>query len=429
PVADARPIMHVDLDAFFVAVEQARNPDLLGKPVIVGGDPDGRGVAATASYEARVFGVRSGMALSTARRLCPQAVFLRGDFKEYQRVSDRFHAILRDYSPLVEPGGLDEAYLDITGCKPVIDAIAGPVASDTPEEIARAAAESLRRRVREELSLAASVGIASGKSLAKVASDAAKPDGLLLVPPGEEAAFLAPRPLRELPGLGPKAEAALLRLGVKTLGQVANMPAARLRSLFGGWGPALAERARGIDPAPVASGRDRVKSVSREGTFARDIDDAAVLRGSLRGYAESVGAELRRLGRRARCITLKLRYSDFTTISRSRTLSQPTFSDEEIYRTGAALLEQALERDGRAVRLLGLGTSNLGDDVVQLGLFGERELPAEELLHSIDRLREKYGYRALQTGRTFFDPYVSSPDWEPDRHTGLSSQVGLDSGD
>ena len=421
--------MHVDLDAFFVAVEQARNPDLLGKPVIVGGDPDGRGVAATASYEARVFGVRSGMALSTARRLCPQAVFLRGDFKEYKRVSDRFHAILRDYSPLVEPGGLDEAYLDITGCKPVIDAIAGPVESDTPAEIARAAAESLRRRVREELSLAASVGIASGKSLAKVASDAAKPDGLLLVPPGGEAAFLAPRPLRELPGLGPKAEAALLRLGVKTLGQVANMPAARLRSLFGGWGPALAERARGIDPAPVTSGRDRVKSVSREGTFARDIDDAAVLRGSLRGYAESVGAELRRLGRRARCITLKLRYSDFTTISRSRTLSQPTFSDEEIYRTGAALLEQALERDGRAVRLLGLGTSNLGDDVVQLGLFGERELPAEELLHSIDRLREKYGYRALQTGRTFFDPYVSSPDWEPDRHTGLSSQVGLDSGD
>lgn len=421
--------MHVDLDAFFVAVEQARNPDLLGKPVIVGGDPDGRGVAATASYEARVFGVRSGMALSTARRLCPQAVFLRGDFKEYQRVSDRFHAILRDYSPLVEPGGLDEAYLDITGCKPVIDAIAGPVASDTPEEIGRAAAESLRRRVREELSLAASVGIASGKSLAKVVSDAAKPDGLLLVPPGEEAAFLAPRPLRELPGLGPKAEAALLRLGVKTLGQVANMPAGRLRSLFGVWGPALAERARGIDPGPVASGRDPVKSVSREGTFARDIDDAAVLRGSLRGYAESVGAELRRLGRRARCITLKLRYSDFTTISRSRTLSQPTFSDEEIYRTGAALLEQALERDGRAVRLLGLGTSNLGDDVVQLGLFGERELPAEELLHSIDRLREKYGYRALQTGRTFFDPYVSSPDWEPDRHTGLSSQVGLDSGD
>ncbi|MCH8066897.1 MAG: DNA polymerase IV, partial [Chloroflexi bacterium] len=160
-MADARTIMHVDLDAFFVAVEQARNPDLLGKPVIVGGDPDGRGVAATASYEARVFGVRSGMALSTARRLCPQAVFLRGDFKEYQRVSDRFHAILRDYSPLVEPGGLDEAYLDITGCKPVIDAIAGPVASDTPEEIARAAAESLRRHVREELSLAASVGIAS----------------------------------------------------------------------------------------------------------------------------------------------------------------------------------------------------------------------------------------------------------------------------
>ncbi len=421
--------MHVDLDAFFVAVEQARDPTLRGKPVIVGGDPDGRGVAATASYEARVFGIHSGMALATARRLCPQAIFLRGNFPEYERVSRRFHRILRDYSPLVESAGLDEAFLDLTGCAPIIDARspAGDRSPQPSEEVtARRTGEAIRLRVREELAVAASVGIASGKSLAKIASDAAKPDGLFEVPAGAEAAFLAPRPVRQLPGLGPQAESQLARLGVRTLGQLAALPASRLRTLFGKWGPMLAERARGIDPTPVAFEREPVKSVSREGTYARDIDDRSVLRASLRGYAESVGAELRRLGRRARCVTLKLRYGDFTTITRSRTLQRPTYSDEEIYRTVATLLSQALSRDGRAVRLIGLGASNLADDAVQLGLFEPRKLQLEELHSSIDRLRAKYGYRCLQTGLTFFDPYVSSPDWEPYRHTGLSSQVGRD---
>lgn len=424
-----RTIIHVDLDAFFVAVEQARNPDLAGRPVIVGGDPDGRGVAATASYEARVFGVRSGMALSTARRLCPQAVFLRGDFKAYREASQRFHEIVRAYSPLVEPGGLDEAYVDVTGCGPIVAPLTGGLESDAPEEVARAAGEDLRRRVRDELSLAASAGIAGGKSTAKIASDAAKPDGLLLVPAGGEAAFLAPRPLRDLPGLGPKAESALHRLGVRTLGQLAAMPASRLEALFGVWGPALGERAAGVDRTPVASGRERARSVSREGTYARDIDDVTVLRGSLRGYAESVGAELRRQDLRGRCITLKLRYSDFSTISRSRTLPQPTYSDDEIYRTAASLLQDALAKDGRAVRLLGLGVSHLGDDAVQLGLFGDETQPRDTLLHSIDRLREKYGQHALQKGQTFFDPYVGGPDWEHERQTGLSSQMGLEQAD
>ena len=425
----SRIVMHVDLDAFFVAVEQARDPTLRGKPVIVGGDPDGRGVAATASYEARVFGIHSGMALATARRLCPQAIFLRGNFREYERVSQLFHRILRDYSPLVESTGLDEAFLDLTGCAPIIDARspASDRSAQSPEEAtARRTGEAIRLRVHEELSIAASVGIASGKSLAKIASDAAKPDGLLEVPAGAEATFLAPRPVRQLPGLGPQAEAQLARLGVRTLGQLAALPASRLQTLFGKWGPVLAERARGIDPTPVAFERGPVKSVSREGTFARDIDDRSVLRASLGGYAESIGAELRRLGRRARCVTLKLRYGDFTTITRSRTLQHPTYSDEEIYRTGATLLSQALSRDGRAVRLIGLGASNLADDAVQLGLFEPKKLQLEELHSSIDRLRAKYGYRCLQTGLTFFDPYVSSPDWEPYRHAGLSSQVGRD---
>ena len=418
-----RSVMHVDLDAFFVAVEQARRPELRGKPVIVGGDPDGRGVVATASYEARVFGIHSGMALATARRQCPHALFLRGDFESYQRASQRFHRILRDYSPLVEPMGLDEAFLDLTGCAPIIEARCGV---HVPTMTARLAGETIRERVRDELDLTASVGIASGRSPAKISSDAAKPDGLLEVPAGREAAFLAPRPVRDLPGLGAQAELALAQVGVRTLGQLAELSAERLQALFGRWGPALGERARGIDPTPVASEREGAKSVSREGTYAHDIDDRDVLRASLRGYAESVGADLRRIGRRARCITLKLRYGDFTTITRSHTFQRPTYSDEELYRTGADLLRAALVRDGRAVRLIGLGASHFEDDAMQLGLFDRRELPREELLHRIDRLRAKYGQRCLETGLTFFDPYVSSPDWHPERRTGLSSQLGLE---
>ena len=424
-MAQQRVIAHVDLDAFFVAVEQARRPELRGAPVIVGGDPDGRGVVATASYEARVYGIYSGIALATARRLCPHAIFLRGDYREYERVSHAFHRILRDYSPLVEPGGLDEAYLDLAGCGPVVAARCHVPATLPIEELAVAAGEDIRRRVREELGLAASVGIASGRSLAKIASDAAKPDGLLLVPAGTEAAFLAPRPVRHLPGLGPKAEEELRRLGIRTLGQLAALSEARLGALFGAWGPSLGQRARGIDPTPVADGRGEAKSISREGTYAHDITDRAVLRASLRGYAESVGADLRRAGRRARCVTLKLRYGDFTTISRSRTIKQPTQDDEELYGVGAELLEQALASDGRAVRLLGLGASQITDDVVQLSLFDLSRKPIDALLGAIDRMRSKYGYRSVQTGLTFFDPYTGSEDWEPERHTGLSSQMGL----
>ncbi len=419
--------MHVDLDAFYVAVEQARDPTLRGKPVVVGGDPTGRGVVATASYEARPYGVRSGMALATARRLCPDAIFLRGDYREYERVSRAFHRILRDYSPLVESMGLDEAFLDLTGCGPIVEARCG---AHDPGDLARVAGEAIRGRVRDELSLTASAGIATGRCIAKIASDAAKPDGLLEVAAGEEAAFLAPRPLRDLPGLGAKAESELTGLGIRTLGQLAAMPSWRLEALFGKWGPVMGERARGIDPTPVAFERERAKSVSREGTYAKDITEVAVLRASLRGYAESVGADLRRQGLRARCVTVKLRYGDFTTITRSRTLKRPTHADDELYLTAADLLEQALAQDGRAVRLLGLGASQLVDDAVQLGLFdvdarGQRELRVEALLQGMDRLRAKYGHRALQTGLTFFDPYAGSPDWEPERHTGLSSQLGL----
>jgi DNA polymerase-4 len=419
-----RVILHVDLDAFFVAVEQARDPSLRGKPVVVGGDPDGRGVVATASYEARVFGVHSAMPLRTARRLCPDAIFLNGNYKEYSRVSREFHTILSTFSPLVEPGGLDEAYLDVTGCGPIIERMTGTSCS-TPESLGQEIGEAVRRRVREELSINASVGVASGRSLAKIASDAAKPDGLLVVPFGGEAGFLERRPVRDLPGLGAKAEAELTRLGVRTLGQVAALPDALLRRMFGKWGPELGQRARGIDPTPVGAGRAGAKSVSREGTFAQDIADVEALRATLRGFAESVGAELRRMQKRARTVQLKLRYGDFSTISRSRTLDRPTHSDEKLFETGVFLLERALERDPRAVRLIGLGATGLVEDAVQGDLFDVQEARGEDLLRAVDGVRGRYGSHSLQRGRTFFDPITGSEEWEPDKQTGLSTQLGL----
>jgi DNA polymerase-4 len=423
-MASPRVILHVDLDAFFVAVELARDPSLRGKPVVVGGDPNGRGVVATASYEAREFGVHSALPLSTAKRLCPQAIFLRGDFPAYQRASKAFHGILAGFSPLVEPGGLDEAYIDITGCGPVIAARCAVPADASNEDLALAAADAIRRRVRDEQQLTASVGIASGRSVAKIASDAAKPDGVLLVPAGSEAQFLAPRTVRDLPGLGPKAEAHLTRLGIRTLGQLAALPEGTLRALFGSWGPDLGRRARGVDLTPVTGGRGVAKSISREGTYAQDVSDTAVLRTSLRGYAESVAADLRKAVRKARCVTLKLRYGDFTTISRSRTLEHATSNDDDLYRTGLELLNTALERDGRAVRLIGLGATQLVEDATQLDLFEPRRNALDSLVRVIDDLRAKYGHRSLQTGLTFFDPFAGD-DSAFEKHTGLSSQMGL----
>jgi DNA polymerase-4 len=335
-----RTILHVDLDAFFVAVEQALDPSLRGRCVVVGGDHKGRGVA-TASYEARRYGLHSGMPLATAQRLCPQAVFLRGDFHRYEEASHAFHAILRDFSPLVESGGLDEAYLDLTGCEPVAGA---------PLDAAR----RIRARVRDELSLAASVGVATSKTVAKIASDAAKPDGLLEVVAGQEAAF-APMPVRHPARRGPRWRPP--GLAASDPGTCRLAGEARLRGLFGRHGPRLAERARGIDPSLVLAAGAPAKSVSREGTFAYDVSDVATLRAVLRGYCESVGADLRRMGRRARSLTIKLRYGDFTTITRSLTVDQPTHRDL-LYAAAERLLDAALARRP-PLRLIGFGASNL----------------------------------------------------------------------
>ena len=405
----ARRILHVDLDAFFVAVEQARDPSLRGKPVVVGGDPRGRGVVATASYEARVFGVFSGMPLRTAQRLAPDAIYLRGSYAEYSRISRAFHGILGDFTPLVESGGLDEAYLDVTGC----EAIAGTASE---------AASSLRARIRAELGLAASVGIAGSKLVAKVASDKAKPDGVLEVQEGAEAGFLAPLPLRALPMLGPKTEKRLQQLGLSTLGQLASLPAASLEGMFGPHGAVLAQRAQGMDASPVAGGSE-AKSVSREGTFGVDVVDSEHLRAVLRGFSESVASQLRGTRRRARTVSLKLRYEDFTTISRSLTLRQPASSNEAIFDAAAELLEKLRAKERRPVRLIGVGASNLVDDAGQLALEPGAEQREESLSATFDKVRRKYGARSLQTGRTAFDAATADEGWSFDKNAGLSSQM------
>jgi DNA polymerase-4 len=403
----ARQILHIDLDAFFVAVEQARDPSLKGKAVVVGGDPSGRGVVATASYEARKFGVHSALPLRTAKRLAPHAIFLRGDFKEYQRVSHEFHAILADYTPLVESGGLDEAYLDITGCEALVG---------TPEQ----AAATIRARIRDELGLAASVGIATSRLVAKVASDAAKPDGVKLVPEDEEAAFLAPMPLRALPMLGPSMERKLAQLGLTTLGQLAALPVATLEGLFGRQGAVVGQRARGIDHSPVG-GEPHARSISREGTFAADVVDVEHLRAVLRAFSESVGSQLRHQARRARTITLKLRYEDFTTLSRSMTAQRPLSSNEAIFEAADALLTKVRNVERRPVRLIGVGASGLVDDAVQLSLEPSAETKSESLSATFDKVRRKYGTRSLQTGRTAFDGATRHDDGVFERTTGLSS--------
>jgi len=382
----ARCIMHIDLDAFFVSVEQTENPELKGKPVVVGGRPDQRGVVAAASYEARAFGLHSGMPLTTASRLCPQAIFIEGNFAKYREASRRFMAILADFSPYLEPLGLDEAYLDATG----FESIHGSI---------HQMAQAIRKRINDELGLCASVGIASGKVVAKVASDLSKPDGLIEVASGGERSFLAPLPIGKLPGIGKKTERILRGLGITTIGELSITPLSILKSHFGASGEILHHHASGIDDRKVEP-PGAAKSISRETTFAKDIRDRPRLEATLRYLSERVGNELRQQNRQARCITLKLRYSDFTTISRSHTLSQTGDSDQTIFDTGLKLLKTALAQEKRPVRLIGIGISNLTEPGGQLALLDSSAQKLGQLNKAIDRIRKKYGFTAIQTGRT-----------------------------
>ena len=278
-----RSILHIDLDAFFVSVEQALKPELRDKPAIVGGRPDRRGVVASASYEARAFGVRSAMPLSKAYKLCPQAIFLQGHFNLYREFSSRFMEILATFSPELEPGGLDEAYLDVTGC------------DGSPRQIAM----KIKERVKLELQLVASVGIAGCKVVAKIASDLSKPDGLLEIAPGEEKRFLSPLPVARLPGVGKKTEQELKKLGIKTIGQLAMLPDETMKRRFGIYGIMLHHHANGIDDRKVES-YDEVKSISRETTFEQDTLDQLFLEAVLWHLSERVGDDLRSQDKRAK---------------------------------------------------------------------------------------------------------------------------------
>jgi DNA polymerase-4 len=380
-----RGIFHIDLDAFFVSVEQALNPELKGKPVIVGGKPDRRGVVASASYEARAFGVRSAMPLTKAYRLCPQAIFLQGNFSRYEEASGKFMAILADFSPHLEPGGLDEAYLDITGCD-----IYG-----SPHQIAL----SLKERVKKELDLIASIGIASCKVVAKIASDLSKPDGLIEVAAGQEKEFLSPLPVSKLPGVGPRTEQALKAFGITTIGQLAALPPESAKRILGASGIVLYRHANGIDNRRIEP-HGEAKSISRETTFAQDTLDRSVLQAILRYLCERVGAELRQQNKQAKSITLKLRYADFDTINRSHSSAEAVDSDEVIFTTAARLLEKALAGKQKLVRLVGVEVSNLVGDAKQLPLFDYRSQRQERLDKAIDRIRTKYGFSSIQTGRT-----------------------------
>jgi DNA polymerase-4 len=369
-------VLHVDLDAFYVSMELLRHPDLRGTPVIVGGLGQ-RGVVSTCSYEARAYGVRSAMPTARARQLCPHATYLHPDFAYYGPASKQFHAILRDYTPLVEPAGADESYMDVAG-------------SNLLFGDAETIAKDIRRRVREEIGITTSVGLSVNKLVSKVASDAGKPDGLVVVPAGAEAAFLAPRPIRDLPMVGPKTAGALASMGVHTIGDLAALPVAALEAKFHRHGRELRDRALGIYDAPVHSDHGAAKSISRETTFGEDEPSGDRLRAVLRGQAERVAADLGRQARSARTVTLKLRFPPFETLTRSSTANGTLELADEIYDAAVALLVRAWGENGyRPVRLIGVGVTNLQERARQLRL-GE-SLERDHLAETVSGLRDRFG--------------------------------------
>lgn len=381
----ARTIMHIDMDAFFAAVEQLDNPQYRGKPVIVGSDPKqgkGRGVVATASYEARKYGVFSAMPISQAYRRCPHGVFVRGRHQRYAEVSQQVMSILRDYTTLIEKISIDEAFLDLTGSLHLFGDAA---------DVAR----DIKRRIRDEVHLTASVGIAANKFIAKIASDLQKPDGLVIVPAGQERAFLRDLPISKLWGVGKKTEENLRRFGIETIGQIAACSEIWLSQKFGKWGHALWRLSQGMDQRAVQPESIR-KSISQERTFDEDVDDENRIEETLFYLSEEVARLMRQKHFKGRTVSLKLRLEDFTTFSRSRTLS--TFVDSpQILRAVALDLYHALDRQGKKVRLLGIGVSQLSTLAgEQLSLFSQDAPLNARVTRLLDELEEKFGERVVK---------------------------------
>lgn len=378
-----RAILHVDMDAFFAAVEQLDHPEWRGLPVVVGGSPQGRGVISAASYEARRYGVRSATPSATAQRLLPpEAVWAPGRFDRYREVSAMVLEVFLAQTPHVEQTSIDEAYLDVT-----------PTAGrpDDPVSVARRIQATV-----DDIGLSCSVGVASSKTVAKIASDRDKPHGLTVVRPGSEASFLAPLPVGLMPGIGGVSARRLVDHGVTTLGELAALDDTVARDLLGSWGPDLTSRARGVDSSAVRPS-SRVRSVSRERTFPHDVRSESEVGVALKDICGQVSSRLRRKGMAGRTVTVKLRYSDFTTRTVSRTLPAATDDSAEFGPVAASLL-RSVWVPGTGLRLLGVGLSNLERPAEQLGLFARDGSGRDGLSESLERIRERFGEHAVDVG-------------------------------
>lgn len=377
-----RWIIHIDMDAFFAAVEQRDDPALRGRPIIVGG-VGRRGVVATASYEARRYGVHSAMPMAEARRLCPQGVFMPGDHRKYGRVAGEIRAILTAFSPLVEPLSLDEAFLDVTGMEWLY-----------PDPAAIAVA--IKKRIRDELGLVASAGLAPNKFLAKLASDWGKPDGLVAVRPGEEAAFLRDMPVSRLWGVGEKTAGQLRAVGISTIGQVAAADAKLLARHFGQGAEEMRRLALGLDERPVVPEHEP-KSVGNEVTFVEDLKAREDIETCLLALSQKVGRRLRHGGHAGRTVTVKVRFASFRTITRSRTLAEATALGDTIHRTALEIMAGVNVTEG--VRLLGVTVSNLQAGGDQLSLFSAADDKKLKVSAAVDRLQDRFGEGAVTRGR------------------------------
>jgi DNA polymerase-4 len=404
-----KQIAHVDMDAFFVAVELLYRPELRGQPVVVGAPGDARGVVAAASYEARQYGIHSAMPSRTAKRLCPHAIFLPGNYTRYEEWSEKVRTILERFTPVVQMVSIDEAYLDLTGT----ERLHGP-AWVAAEKIQRAIRDETRLRQGppagragsggqapsdEDSYLPCSIGVGPSYVVAKVASEMAKPRGLLWVPEGSEAAFLAPLPVRRIPGIGPVTESSLGELGVRTVGELAQVEREKLEEVFGEWAESLYRKARGQD-AELWFVDEEQKSISHERTFDHDVDDPSRLEATLAYLAELVGERLRAAGLYARTVTLKLRYASFRTLTRAHTLPEPTDLDAVIYQTALKLFRRAWDRRQK-VRLLGVAAGALGAAAAQPSLFdAERQARLEKLARAADQVRGRHGTDAVRTAKS-----------------------------
>ncbi|MEW6081583.1 MAG: DNA polymerase IV [Bacillota bacterium] len=377
-----RYVLLCDLDAFYASVEQRDNPEYRGKPLIVGGNPDSRGVVSTCSYEARAFGVRSAMPLATARRLCPGAVFVEPDMAKYQAVSGQFLEILDRYTPDVEAVSIDEAYLEVRG----------------PEGRGVEVARDLRAQVKRDLGITVSVGIAINKFLAKLAAEMAKPDGLREIDPKDAERLLEPLDVGVLPGIGERTGSKLRAMGIRRVGDLKGMPPLFFKTHFGSRGRAMMEFCRGVDQRELELGSDP-KSMSEETTFSRDVADMNTLSSTLLGLAEALGYRLRSSGFLARTVTLKLRTEDFESTSRSRSLRSPTADDMLLYQAARDLLGAGTGT--KRVRLTGIQVSNLvsrRDALHQGDLFEDSQASQrqEALLETMDHLRRRFGMQVIR---------------------------------